>query len=756
MTTRETGDFIIAVVVEGLGNTAGGVINEQYRFATRDPGADIDPNGSYITALRALPGVIDASVDFREGTSSTGGQTFELEATSQIRGFFCRFTPPAKIGLAAASVAAGATSVQININSNLTPSDFNGGQVVFEREVIRLGTGAGTNPTTYTGCQRGRVGTADVAHNIGARNGSLGDPQIFLASHFPVQLHRRVRVVRLNLATATGLNDEETLFRGVLRQVTMPDLETVSLAVDDLWEVVRSTRILARQWVGRLAYGSTFKGPGAPHTDDSIGAGVGDCAFALDDSTAVFARWAGDLTQYPSESDVVIDVDTTRFISGCPVIDSEEIADVKEIREVLTTHPDAPRINDSGDRLGRVGGSGEANGVDAIRQILQSSEAGTWGARGPNGSYDLGWRDLGCGLSDDDLDTTTFDAIKLALGRDVYVPDFFITEPTNAGEVIKRLCQIMGLALVRGAGAKLALARYSPVAPTGSVAITQSDIGPEVSVRVDPRRERVFDVVTVEIAGRPGVEALKQEFTDAYVQRRTPAARGTTEALDLRGLGEPGDDLSALTEGRRAVLRYIAHHRYPAPHYEFRGLPSARLAGLTEGESVTLTHELIPGVDGGQGITAQSCQVVSKSYDLRDHSVDLVLEGAGYARTRDGVYAPAGEIQSLGGGAATLGNDFSSSLLDGQTNDAFGFEAGMVAAVYTRDRSTKRGSFTITAVNQTLGTITATFPGGTSVGDLIEIEDYDSAGSTSQTKFAFLAGSDDTVGTSEDNGYQWV
>lgn len=752
--------YILAIMIEGIGQAIS--TDRQTRFSTSDYDGDAD--AAYLDVLSDWPEAIDADVDFRRGSASVGGQTFQLLADDEVVRLFIRMQPPAFIATLASEIPDSTDpDITVNLASGVSSSDLQGLHVLTEREVIRLSnTVSGAGPYTYTGSSRGRWATRPTAHKTDRRNGTLPDPQIFRASEFPVRLHRAVSFIRVPEGGA-DYTVEEVLWRGVLRAIDMEDMETITLHCDDLLELVRAKRLLTRLFTARRdrAGSSNFSGDGAPLTIN--GASFTHTGlFSLDGKTAALVTWVGDLDPWPTRAELYIDPqdgDTTTMLAGAPALSAEDFDSVEEVWEIFSNHPDAPDLNTNG---GSTNTRLSNNRIDLVRQILTTSDADSWGEKGPNGDWDLGRAELGCAIDENLLDTDSFDEVKNRLGDKALIEGLFLgldKEPIGALDLIERILQPIRCALVPRSEGKLGIAQQLSSGDGTETTFTEEDLTedePALLMNIDSPVDRVVAIYDE----RPGRLPIEQPFDDHIHSRRHPSAERGEERLDMRGVGGRGFE-RARQQALSLSLEWFSRFRQSVSELRLALRPEASAVVLSGGDIVKLTHGVIPKVNppasgSSRGLTAMTCQVVGKTYDVDEHVVDLALEVVGALHAKTGLIAPSARVAALNGSAAVdVDNTFSASLMPNQTDDTFGILATYKVEIWSRDRTTSRGTAVVNNVSG--GTITFdSRPAGTAVGDIIEFQVYDNVVSDQAETFAFMADSNDQLGAGNDAAYEWV
>ena len=746
------GTWALAIEIEGIGLSQS--TDRLYRFATST--FDGDSDGAYLAgSLVTWPRAVESSVDFLSCSSSTGGMSFGLRASGLALSRLMRLGAPEPVArLAVDLTASNPEDVVLNMIGSTTPGSLNGLEIVTEREVIRLAaSNTGAGPYTWAACQRARWGTVATAHTTTFRRGlgARADTEVFLASHFPVAQGRVVRLLRVPVS-GSSYSAEETLWRGVLRSVSMPSLERIEVSADDFLSFARERQLWRAPWRGTRRGSSIFVGPSSPVAFDDIGSFTSYGLFAVaGGESAVRALWLPDLTEWPTRSEVSIAPDlgvgSTAYLSGLRALDDDELDKSEEIVEAVSTHPQAPPINDDGDLL-------SASLFTLAQQLLASTDADTWGDGGPNGARDLGRSELGCAVPSARIDSAAFDAMQLALADEAVGEGLWITESTGALDVITAALRLVGAAIVTKPDGTATVRRNRSILEGGEVGLTEADFK-SVEIEVDAHRDRRLARVVVEYGGAPGVEAQRQSFDHHIVQRRHPSLSLSEESVDGRCIGGRGFE-AAQAQARLVAIDMLERWGYHPAEVHLVGMPTTSLlSSVGAGDLVTVSHSLIPGSDSTLGLSSVAALVTSHSIDLDSHEVAISLLLVGLAHASTGLWAPSAIVGALDGAASvTVGNDYSASLLPGQTDDAHGFSVGSTVQVRTRDRGTTRGTATITALPA--GKITFDGrPAGTAAGDVVELRDYDAALAGDRSTFAFAADDSDTLGAGNAVADEW-
>lgn len=740
--TRRREQIILAARVEGLGDADGLTL-----WATRAP---VSSEVTVRPVLEALPGELSSEVDWRDGSASVGGVRLDLRATQDALDAFYDQEAPTRLGLLGQQLSADEASAfydHITIAQDDAGANLVGDFVMVGREAVRCTSprSTGTYGVTY-GAERGQLGTAVTFH--GALDGD--DREVFAAgSRLLWPTMRELQVVQLHLATGAPT----ILERYVLTDIEAPRPSSIALTADSALEMVRARRLCERLWRGRLVSATApdapdpsaaYEGAGLPASGWARWQGVryGELLVSVGGEAAVRTVWAEGITGAQVRL-----LGTEDLLPGSRPWQVEDLG-VEEVWECFSSSPAAPPLAVDGSTVYRLA----SNVIDLVQQLLSTTAGAGEVAPGTNGPYDLGIPQLGCGVPRQFIDENSFDRARLEIAADPTVESLFLGvdgEPVEALDLIQDLLRPYGYLLASGQGGLLGLRRLTTAVPDDAPQITDADLREEVSQR--RRLGDPADVAVAEWGDRAGVGPRTATFSDQVALSRQAAGAHSTD-LWLRAV-------SSYDVAESVAIRWIRLWRLALPEWSLACGLRDDLRGLRAGDVVSVTSsQLIGRKVGGhvaRGVTAEAMVVTSATQSWGGAQVQLRGLWTGVLIAKRGRIAPSAQVASVLGAAITIAaNTYSSSLMEGQTDDTFGFEVGFEVEVRSADLGTSRGTATISTIVGLVITLDAA-PSGVVAGDVLRLAPYDAQVSAARAEYAFLADASG-VGASNAPPYEWV
>ena len=752
--------WIIGIKIAALGDGSlehsGTLSDGRYRLASSLP--EWDSHGIYRDVLASFPAEIGHRVDWSTGQVTVAGLDFDLLPTTEVLGWLVR----TRFGRVADIVGELTAS-----STQLTATSFGlaGGTYTLGREAIYLHTHAGSG--IYPTPARGVLGTTEYEHSVGFNNDvelfAMGESPIF---NLPVELFR----VRVD----GGYADEETLWRGVIHSRSRNgDSGYLNIVCDSALDVLSRTTICKRLWRGSLDASATadsgyYRGQSGrqPVVND---ADPGPYDLLLSDGTRA---WVGAWNDN-NTTNVGPGANTTyQPFGGGQALWSREAEGGSglpgEIWQIHSTGSDAPSIN--------VDDRGWSQNVyDLVLELLTTTGDGSNGDNdlGSAGSSDevrRGLADLGGGIPVDLIDLQDI-AAKKALNPRAVVDALnwpLDGKPLQLLPFIRdRILRPFGLALVPASGRRLAIRGIEDV-DVEAVAVSDEDFVGRPDVTYD--EVSAVDEVTIKFYDRPGIGPFIQPVSNGYRQERSVGATQVAVEIDAGGVkADPGSDgTSALVEALGAD--YVSRYAWPIPVVR---LEAKRTLALDLGDVVEMTHRAITNVDGTKGINGARMVVSGVELSLETGSLFYTFwwTSAGYNRT--GRIGPSVRLKSWTAMTSTGDTGPNDFLPDGTvatinnteyTSDAGVFE-GLIALnggplngrLLNPDLSIKDPTLTVTAASGAADTITLAGLGVVTpvAGDIVVLDDYDTAGAVAKARYAFQADASPTLGAAGDTAYEW-
>jgi hypothetical protein len=760
----ERGEFVFAITIEGLGKTDQLGNADLIRWCSRS--IINDPDSLYIKSLIGWPESLESTLDLRVGAGNrvtVGAGTFVLQGVEEVLSRLFRTDAPARISRLAAALETTDANVTLEDTGLTATGDILIGN---EREVMILGAEA---PAYTYDITHGECGTAARRHPIGIED----DVDVFNADHFPIPWARVVTLYMVPLGAA-DYTEEVRIDSWVLRTIDIVnEAGDLSLGCDSALALVLDRKLLQGQFTAERVtpdlpddpsrYVAWYDGWGEPDGGAYTG---GKTLFACGDTGAVVSGWANRLSENGNlQTTVVLDSEEDYPVPGS--VDSwRDLLSETEIRELFTTWPGAPALNDSATATkARLA----PHCVDRVHQVLVTSRPNGLGSGGYVSDHCLGIEKLGCGVPESMLDLDSFTNAKVRIGDDGIHERVWLGtegEPIDAYATMQSWLAPHGAALVHSPTGFFYIAFLADVVLGDEIAITE-----DLCVSVQHQSLGIdgpYDTVRILYDDIPGKEPRFIESSDGKVRRRRMYSDGSQGELDVRFIGGLGSYERAIELGARLVSQW----RVPMASYTVTVIPTEAMRGVGAGSRVLFTHAAIPVTGGGvRGISAGLCFVTASTRsmgsagfsegdpDPEEHALEITLRllyvGGPYASTA--LVAPAGIVAGTTATSITLGTDFSGTLIGSQTDDTHRFEVGNAIQARTRDRVTARVGYATITGKPGGGVLNIdALPGGTIAGDLIELMDFDTAGAAAVAASAFLADAAETLGTAAVAANQWV
>lgn len=688
---------VVFITIESIGNSSGLI-----RFAS-GPVA-FDSSSLYVECLELYPSEIGAEVDLKTGQSSVGGQSFSL-ARAGASPYLYDVRGPQTLG----TLTAALTSTAISMSTDVTDGSLASTLIIYDREVIAVGSHSGSGAYAIT---RGQLGTPAMPHASGST--------VVDATTYPILRDRRVTLGVVD-SGATSYSAEETLWVGHLREISAPTPERIAVEADTTLGILSDLKIGQALWRGtRSGVNPEFTGYGTPY------ASSGDLIVSIDGKSAM-----GPLTYTAGDDTTIVSLVNAETLRGCPIVtDWQETPRVWEIIE-----PGA--ILTSGEVV-------STNRIEWLLQLLTTTEDGT------NGDYDLGIGDLGCGLPAELIDVDGFEAFRDLLGDDAEESRWFLfveDKPVEVIEEIERILRPYQAALTIDASGRITVA-YFQDAGEATTSLTSANIcaPPHFPAPSQYRRlAQPIDVLEVTWDQRPGLPPRRDTFDDVLALRRTLAGRKGGDALDLTWVqSEP--------KARRVAVYSLQRWRVPIPLID---LVVPRTVAVGTGDLVSVTYGKIYRAFGGTlGVTSAVMQVVAEKLDLGSATRKLRLLYTGAIYTRSGLIAPSALVASYNAGLLEItvqANAFQTGNLAAYPKDVSGFQAGDLIDLCDRDHSVL-DTFTILSTTPAsnaiyIDAIPSVAP---TAGKLIKMSDQTSQPTTNTDLWVYLDGG------AVDPSYQWT
>lgn len=732
------------------------------------PSWDTDNAWCHAVPYARFPGQLASEVNFRDGTSTVGGMSFELIASSALSNGttvaqMLYDLSPVEIASIDAGFLYSATTVNLDDQTLAGQEIF----VAQTGEVIRLGTHAGAG--VYNGCTRGLWGTR--AQTVLAGYEEYGTPSVYDPTTGPVVEWRRIEFIRVNMDTATGYSDVETLWTGVVSPsgIARPKPGLITIDAESLLGVLQGRKILTKPWAVTLD---------PPHTQVTSPSGTGG------DTRPTSNVWTatGETDQAPTTTTgVLLSVDGEQVARVASVSQVGSIGpyrgtfDEEDLYEIAPNQPGWPDDARRGWECHHLNGTTDnalpysKNLLTALLQCLLTTREGN-----NHATYDLGGdvtgdEDLGLGVAADLVDVSAVERVRSRLGRRlVQTRNFFNLEKPDGVEVLKWFGERLwpyGIVLTqRGNVLSVALLDDSPQLVVASLTEAEDVLGPSSTPeRPEPshvrRGDLPFDSIRAEFAFVPGNGVRSDTFINATRRKTHPYADQEAPLGVFHGVESDRAVQEACT---LAMLRF--HDPLGEATFYVRRTSGAE---IDAGDLVSVTHASLPSSQlGARGVDSVAFLVTSKEEDHATNTTTLRALDVGSLYGNTGFIAPAMVCKTYAGSGAQVvmevsragsGNGFQSGELDDAPEDASDIAAGDVF-----DHCDEHGALIeagLIVLNVATGGVvdfTTTPATAPTPGDLFLPADYDNASARQQARYAYLADSNGQLGAGNAAGQQYT
>ena len=736
----------IVFSIEGLG--AGTTTRQLYFARGTSPSWDSD-NAWVESCWSQMPGEIETSISFLDGSSTIGGLTLEVfaEAKAQqgqtIASMLYNQTR-VSVGTLQSDITDTSTTIQLDSSATGLANTH----ISLGREVILLGTHAGSGQ--YTGCGRGRWGTRSEDHS------AADFSEVFLAIKGPVLRYRKVTLFRVDLDAATFYSDLEELGSFVIYAITAPSPEVIRIECDSLISIFEKRTILNQLYRTGISYVTTTvvtSQQGEPPPEPSFGAAQrdlraaqADATFSVDGEAVIKPTINTQASQFNvqgfDDSDIVRTLDSPPRAQKLP-------AKMQEVWECFVCNGDDSDI----DALPL-----SSNLLTLFLQILTTSKDGT------NGSYDLGIEDLGLNIQRSMVDVAGIEETRDKLGG-LLNQDLLVLgldgEPLEVFSFFKEHLLPYGLVICdRGGKVSIAsLADNDPDAPTltESADILGPASTPPRSAPVQSRRmDLSMDAISVSFKSVPGFDPVVDTLVDGERRRLTVYGSDTPRELKMSFIKDRAGVLGAL-------LPLLQRLHDDIPQIVITVLRT-READLQLGDLVSVTHSKIYSpLDGVRGVTGELCLVTSRVLSLAENTLTVTLLDVGAIYAKTAVIAPSAVVESGASGVTIpLAEDFAdggfqSGRLSAAPKDVSSFSVGDNLQ-HCNDHGVFVQNVKIVAIATSPSSITVkTTPSPLpAAGDILRLQPYDGNLSAAKDRFAFIADTGGTLGSSSDAGKEYT
>lgn len=724
-------NFGLAILIESMGDRSLTAPDSEYRYAWCTNAASNMGAGLFFEALKILPTEIAVTVDFVASTSTIGGQSFTLDGANTAVGSRLYRTQSDKISTLDTTLTATTTTIAFNNDDETADTTLAGTTVIIGREAILVGTHAGAG--SYTGCVRGTLSTTATKHGKTVTD----DKEVFNADHGPLLVDRGVELVRYPLDDWTA---RETLWLGVLRDITAPEGHTISISADSTLALLQRRTICTHLFRADADFTETSaQGTHQPSPPVARqGSSNNRMLVSIEGKAAATVKYfefAG------------LDFYQVREYAGNALRDSAEIPEkpTGEIWEFFSTAPDAPDLNAAGDRLGMMAGDDSPSGITAILQILTTTVQGNNGAYDIGGDQDILGETIGAGIPVDLIDIEAIEAVREQLAGDDIQESLMLAfdgQPVNVYEWISSILIGFSAVLTIGDQAKITIVRLQDWPEADTPSVTEKDFVGAIQQR--RALTTPVDSLEVEYWDRPGKGPIRNTYRDALHFERLFAGSRNRRTITMHGMTDKAIVL-------KIASAYLERHRHPMPMMRCKLL---RDRDYWPGQILKVTHPYIFNTDGSRGVTDGVFLVTARRSVLGESAIwyDLIRMDLG----RIGLISPSGFASSYSNGGG--GGPF---VITWETT----FDLGVELFVPGDDVQSLNSDMTVssfvgpaTVLAVTATTMTVDVDMGVVFGEFITLMDYDEADDSSVGRhdWAWIADSDGTLGTAEDDAFTWV
>ncbi|MCP4248566.1 MAG: hypothetical protein GY778_16070 [bacterium] len=733
------------------------------------PAPSWDTDGAWCHAVpyTRFFGQLASEVSFRDGTSTTGGMSFEVLPSSAIADGTT--AEQMLYTLARVKVAEVEQTILYTDTDGLDTSDqtLAGVEVYVHQtgEVIRLGTHTGVG--VYNGCTRGVWGTRP--RNIKAGYGDFGTPDLYDPTRGPNLAFRRIEMLRVNMSTATSYSDIEVTWAGVIRSsgISRPKPGLIVIDADSVLGKIKGQKVRVAPWTGDVY---TLIDPDA---DVSV-------TFGADPAARARGRWdviGTSPDRAPGKTPSLLSLDGKGVVE---VALAQTGGDVRYRGDYTTdalyltgNNPRPPRLPTKPARAWEVDHhTGTTVGTRPYHQNLIDSliECLVSTREGNNGDHDMGTdtdgdADYGLAVDADLVDVTAMERVRDRLGSMLVQPlNFFNADKPDGVNVLEwygeRLWPYGVVITQRGAKLSLALLEDHPDLTTATLTEAAHILGPSSEPpRPEPghvrREDLAFVKARVEYSAYPGAEPISDTFVDVNNAATGDGANQDAPLAVLHGL-----DTTLAVDSVMSVL--IQRFHEPLGQATFHTL---RTAGATvdAGDLVSVTHATIPSsVNATRGVSDVAFLVTSKEDDLSTNTSVIVALDVGSLYANAARIAPALKVASYTSGATvTFEEDkaaggYQSGLLDDAPEDLSDITAGWIMDHCDKRGVVRESGLEVLSVATPAVTFTSTPATPPIAGDVFRVADYDSCTAAQKARYAHFADSDGKLGAFDADGDQYT
>ena len=778
--TRRT-DWNLGVKIEGLGDAGAAHDDKRWRWSQMYLEVPTGGGDLYVPVMVDFPTSFAAEIDFRGARSSLGGFAFEVQAqgigasgiTAASRLYRSRYVP---IGFVGVAMTAAVETITINDagGTGITSLSVPLG-IALERECLVLTEHSGSG--VYV-CKRGEFGTIAVSHSIGAAD----DTAIFESEHWHIPADREVVLFRTQ--RNRDITNEETITRGVVREVSSPTPDRIRIDCAGPLELLQLRQLCSRLWRGSTLNATaanvlnvsgnseTWQSSGyiqPAARDDSDTTGSFRTLIMLDGRSAVVQQWNDVSRRLTSTMRVHLpssrSQSPTQSFAGSPLFADTTEFSGKQCWEFFSLHPDAPNLNDAGKKLGSATVNGTALSSNLFVLLLQCLLTTPDGSN--DSTYDIGDSDnpylydnLGFGVNASLVNISGIEDLAIELADIARMPLLHLGHKDGGKgfdglEFFQQALKVLGCVLTSGDQGKLSVVRFRDVARLGTPSIPQADV-----VGMPAQMKRIadtFDSLVVTYADIPGVGTITDTFDDVINHRRLLSGRHRSSTLDASGI-EDRD----LFRGP-IIARHVQRYHSPIPELRIEML---RSQDHWPGDVVKITHDKIYGAEG-RGVTDATMLVTGRNESTRDGKITYRVLDVGVAYGRTGLIATSAEVLTWDAGLKTIGfpsNEVYSTVV-GPGDDLISdkgsttWPVGTFVMILTKSLATRdAGPFEIVSVSASTITLDSS-PSGIIATDVVvpaEYQDVKDNDSVALAKWIWLADSSDELGTDDDAAYEWT
>lgn len=733
----------IVFTIEGLG--AGTTARQLYFARGTAPSWDTD-NAWVESCWSQMPGEVESSISFLDGSSTIGGLTLEVfSATKAQQGqtIASMLYNQTRVSIATLEQDETETDTAIQLNSSATT--LANTHVSLGREVIKLGVHAGSG--LYTGCTRGAWGTTATPHSASDFN------QVFEAIKGPVLRYRKVTLYRVDLDSATSYSDLEQLGVFVIYTVTAPTPEVIRIECDSITSIFERGTILNDLWRAPVEEVTTqIVVNGDDLTELKISARkaklrstAANATVAIDGEVVLKPGFETGNLNYFAQG--INDTDVVRTLDAAPRLQTIP-DDPKEAWEVFICEGDDTDV----DALPL-----SANLLTLFLQLLSTSSHGT------NGDYDLGIEDLGLAIPTDLIDVAGIELVRDNLGT-ILEQELLVLaldgEPLEVFSFFKEALLPYGV-VICNRGGKVGVAELADNDPDAPTLLETTDILGPASTPPRPapgqsrRMDLSMDAISVSFMMVPGFDPVVDTLVDGERRRLTIYGADTPRALSLKFIKSRDRVLATL-------LPYLQRFHDDIPQITLTVLRT-READLQLGDLISLTHtKIYSALNGVRGVTGELCLVTSRVLSLAENTLTVTLLDVGAIYTNTAIFAPSAVVESGASGTSIpIAEDYADGGFQSGLNPNYPKDASSFIVGDNLQHCDENGTFiqnvkiTAIATSPSVITVKATPSPLPVAGDILRLQPYDGNLSDTRDRFAFVADTNGTLGSSSDAGKEY-